>query len=124
MKEWVDVVLEYGWAYGTGGTALKGKDFWLAATTGSTVDAYRTGAKHGHAFSTFLAPFEQTALLCGMRWLPPLIFHGARHADNAKVDAHVAIYEDRLKTYPHWAGPAAEAGPIDAILHASQNQRN
>src|SRR3954452_7620819 len=29
LKEWVDMVLEQGWAYGRGGTALHGKDFWL-----------------------------------------------------------------------------------------------
>ena len=31
MKLWVDEVLAFGWAYGPGGTALRGKDLWLAA---------------------------------------------------------------------------------------------
>ena len=34
MKLWLDDVLAFGWAYGPGGGALKGKDVWLAATTG------------------------------------------------------------------------------------------
>ena len=34
LKLWLDEVLTYGWAYGPGGSALKGKDLWLVATTG------------------------------------------------------------------------------------------
>ena len=32
MKLWLDEVLAFGWAYGPGGTALRGKDLWLVAT--------------------------------------------------------------------------------------------
>ena len=35
MKLWLDEVLTYGWAYGSG-TALRGKDLWLVATTGGS----------------------------------------------------------------------------------------
>src|SRR5438132_9654995 len=41
MKLWVDEVLSFGWAYGPGGTALRGKDLWLVGSTGSPHDAYR-----------------------------------------------------------------------------------
>jgi len=102
LKEWVDVVLESGWAYGPGGNALRGKDFWLVATTGGLAASYRTGGYHGRPFADFLAPFEQTALLCGMRWRSPLVFHGARQADDAAVDAHVEYYRQRLLSYPDW----------------------
>jgi glutathione-regulated potassium-efflux system ancillary protein KefF len=34
LKLWLDEVLTWGWAYGAGGTALRGKDLWLVATTG------------------------------------------------------------------------------------------
>jgi glutathione-regulated potassium-efflux system ancillary protein KefF len=107
MKEWVDVVLEYRWAYGPGGTALRGKDFWLVVTTGSREDAYQESGRHGHEFPAFLPPIQQTALLCGMRWLPPLILHGAHKVDDAAVDAHIATYLQRLVTYPNWPELAA-----------------
>lgn len=97
MKEWVDVVLTSGWAYGKGGKALQGKACWMVATTGSDAEAYQPGAAHGRPFSDFLAPFEQTALLCGMRWLEPLILHGAHVVSDAVVDAHVARFTDRLQ---------------------------
>ena len=40
LKEWQDLVLEFGWAYGPGGTALRGKLFVSAITTGGREAAY------------------------------------------------------------------------------------
>jgi glutathione-regulated potassium-efflux system ancillary protein KefG len=37
LKEWEDLVLEYGFAYGVGGTKLHGKLFLTAITTGAPV---------------------------------------------------------------------------------------
>jgi putative NADPH-quinone reductase len=102
LKEWVDVVLENGWAHGPGGTALHHKDFWLAATTGGADETYRESAYHGWDFSAFLPPFQQTAALCGMRWLAPYILHGAHQAEEQSVSKHVQGYAMQLASYPHW----------------------
>lgn len=102
LKEWVDVVLEQGWAYGPGGHALHGKDFWLVATTGGTAESYQETGYHRHPFAAFLPPVEQTARLCGMHWLKPYILHGAHQVGEPAVNAHIATYLDRLRTYPHW----------------------
>jgi glutathione-regulated potassium-efflux system ancillary protein KefG len=40
LKEWEDLVLEYGFAYGAGGTHLQGKLFLTAITTGALPEAY------------------------------------------------------------------------------------
>ena len=103
LKEWVDVVLEHGWAYGDGGTALRGKGFWLVASTGGARECFAPGRYHGFRFDDFLPPFRQTAALCGMRWLPPLILHDARHAGEAAIADHIAHYRRCLATYPQWA---------------------
>ncbi|MDB5761242.1 MAG: kefK [Herminiimonas sp.] len=102
LKEWVDLVLELGWAYGPGGTALQNKDYWLVATAGGAHESYRENGHHRHPFSAFLPPFRQTAELCGMRWLPPFILHGARQVDDETVATHIAHYRERLVTYPDW----------------------
>jgi glutathione-regulated potassium-efflux system ancillary protein KefF len=102
MKLWLDDVLAFGWAYGPGGTALRGKDLWLVATTGGPEESYRPDSYNRYFFEDFMPPYEQTANLCGMRFLPPLIFHGAHRADPAEIDAHLAVYTDRLATYPRW----------------------
>ena len=103
LKEWVDVVLEAGWAYGKDATALKGKGFLLAVTTGGAADTYHENGPHRYPFADFLPPFRQTAQFCGMRWLPPLILHGAHQAPQEAIDAHVGRYVRLLSTYPAWA---------------------
>ena len=102
MKLWVDDVLSFGWAYGPGGTALRGKDLWLVATTGGPEDSYRPDGHNRYAFEAFLPPYEQTATLCGMRFLPPLLLHGAHQVAEPAVAAHVAAYRQRLVGYPDW----------------------
>lgn len=102
LKEWMDVVLEYGWAYGKDGTALQGKDYWLAATTGGSSNDYSSGGTHRHTFDAFLPPLEQTANLCGMNWLPPYMLFGALQVDEASVQAHCQRYRDLLQSYPDW----------------------
>lgn len=102
QKLWLDEVLSYGWAYGTGGTALVGKDLWLVATTGGPEESYHPQSYNRYFFDAFLPPYEQTAVLCGMRFLPPLILHGARSATDAEVHSHVKTFADRLGSFPNW----------------------
>jgi glutathione-regulated potassium-efflux system ancillary protein KefF len=102
QKLWFDEVLAWGWAYGAGGAALHGKDCWLVATTGGPETSYHPKSYNRYFFDAFLPPYEQTAALCGMRFLPPLLFHGARSASTAELDAHVELFADRLARYPDW----------------------
>jgi glutathione-regulated potassium-efflux system ancillary protein KefF len=102
MKLWVDEVLAFGWAYGPGGTALRGKDLWLVATTGGNEDSYRPDSYNRYFFDAFLPPYEQTAALCGMRFLPPLLLHGAHKVEEAEVAAHEGVFAQRLGSYPGW----------------------
>jgi glutathione-regulated potassium-efflux system ancillary protein KefF len=102
MKLWVDEVLGFGWAYGPGGTALRGKDLWLVASTGGPEDSYRPDSYNRYFFDAFLPPYEQTAALCGMRFLPPLLLHGAHKLSASDVAAHAGTYASRLARYPDW----------------------
>ena len=102
MKLWVDEVLSFGWAYGPGGTALRGKDLWLVTTTGGPQDSYHPKRYNRYFFDAFLPPYEQTAALCGMRFLPPLVLHGAHKASEADLAAHAAMYAQKLADYPAW----------------------
>jgi glutathione-regulated potassium-efflux system ancillary protein KefF len=102
LKLWADEVLAFGWAYGPGGIALRGKDLWLAASTGGSADAYRPDGLNRYFFDAFLPPYEQTAQLIGMRFLPPLVLHGAHRASDVEIDAHVQTFASRLASYPDW----------------------
>lgn len=101
MKEWVDAVLLPGWAYGKGGHALAGKTYLLAVTTGSPAQYYSQGEVHARAFEDYLAPFRQTAELCGMRWAEPHVLHGAHTVDEACVERHVDAFVQRLAELTH-----------------------
>lgn len=120
MKLWLDEVLAFGWAYGPGGKALAGKDLWLVASTGGPEDSYRPDGYNRHLFDAFLPPYEQTAALCGMRFVPPMVLHGAHRVDDAGLAAHVRLVAERLRRYPDWpelgtlADPAACAVPAEA----------
>jgi glutathione-regulated potassium-efflux system ancillary protein KefF len=102
MKLWVDEVLSFGWAYGPDGTALRGKDLWLVASTGGPEDSYRPDSYNRYFFDAFLPPYEQTAALCGMRFLPPLVLHGAHKSSESEIRAHSGLYVERLSTHPAW----------------------
>ena len=102
LKLWLDEVLAHGWAYGPGGTALQGKDLWLVATTGGPEASYHPQGYNRYFFDAFLPPYEQTAALCGMRFLPPLVLHGAHSAAEDEVAAHVQVFAQRLQSHPGW----------------------
>lgn len=101
LKLWLDEVLALHWAYG-GGHALRGKDLWLVASTGGPESSYHPQGYNRYFFDAFLPPYEQTAALCGMRFLPPMLLHSAHTAPDAEVTAHVATFAERLQSYPHW----------------------
>jgi glutathione-regulated potassium-efflux system ancillary protein KefG len=76
FKEWQDRVLEQGFAFPPGvGDKLKGKKWWTVLTTGGAEEAYRSGGFNNYTVSELLRPFQQTANLCGMQWLPPFVVH-------------------------------------------------
>ncbi len=76
LKEWEDRVLEQGFAYPPGvGDKLNGKHWLSIITTGGPEDAYRSGGFNNYTISELLRPFQQTANLCGMKWLPPIVVH-------------------------------------------------
>lgn len=118
MKLWLDEVFTFGWAYGPGGTALRGKDLWLAASTGGPARSYRPDGYNRYFFDAFLHPYEQTAALVGMRWLPPLVMHGAHRADDTELASHAALFAERLQQWPQWDEIAELDAPIDCAVPA------
>lgn len=110
LKLWLDDVLAHGWAYGRGGTALAGKDLWLAASTGGPESSYQPQGYNRYFFDAFLPPYEQTAALCGMRFLPPLVLHGAHRAGEQEIAAHAEVFAQRLRTHPDWPEMAELGG--------------
>lgn len=122
LKQWQDMVLEHGWAYGENGTRLRGKITFNVVTTGGPASAYREGGYNRFTVRQLLAPWEQTAALCGMRYLAPFVAHSAlRTAAEMGLDRHrrdyrrliEALRDDRLDL-----GRASTADEINDDLDA------
>lgn len=96
MKQWIDQVLEEGFAYGPNGTQLKGK-YWLQViSSGAPQDAYGRQGAQSFAVEEFLRPFEQTARLCGMIPLKPVVLHQAEEQTNEKVIEAARAYKNLI----------------------------
>lgn len=97
VKQWIDLVLEHGWAYGRAGKALTGKKLLNAITLGGVKEAYCERGYNLYTVRQFLYPFEQTAHLCSMKYLPPFVVHGThlmKHEDIQAVreDYHALLH--------------------------------
>ncbi|MDJ0938686.1 MAG: NAD(P)H-dependent oxidoreductase [Woeseiaceae bacterium] len=93
IKEWEDLVLEHGFAYGSGGDKLGGKCMMLAITSAGPVEAYTPRGYQHYPIRTFLTPLEQTARLCDMRFAPPyVLFSSLTAPSDGALETHVKGY--------------------------------
>jgi glutathione-regulated potassium-efflux system ancillary protein KefG len=95
LKEWIDLVWLHGFAYGLEGRALEGKTLACACSTGGSDEAYGPFGHNRYTIDEFLRPFEATAFLCGMRWVPPFVTHGAALLNDEDL-------KRSSKEYFHW----------------------
>lgn len=95
LKRWQDDVLAFGWAYGPGGTMLKGKTLLPVLTTGGPEAVYRAGGYNLYPVNELLRPLEVTAHLCGMKFAEPLVLYGVPNIPGLVVqhDPTAAIAE-------------------------------
>ncbi|MFC1500794.1 NAD(P)H-dependent oxidoreductase, partial [Candidatus Zixiibacteriota bacterium] len=116
LKEWQDMVLLHGWAYGHEGDALAGKIIFNTITTGGPEEAYSAGGYNHFSLCQLLAPLEQTANLCRMTWLPPFAVHGTHLMTPEIIEDHARDYHHLLR--------ALVAGTVDLDLAADQDRLN
>jgi glutathione-regulated potassium-efflux system ancillary protein KefG len=96
IKEWFDLVLEHGWAYGAGGLQLSGKFLMSALSTGGAKEAYCASGHNRFEIGEMLIPFNQTAHLCGMGWLKPFVIHSGRNLEPAALSGLGEAYRDLI----------------------------
>jgi glutathione-regulated potassium-efflux system ancillary protein KefG len=95
-KEWLDLVLTHGWAYGDGGTALAGKLWMSAITTGGSESDYAANGANQFSIDDLMRPFEATASLCGMIWQAPFVMHDSRVAGPRALEDSARAYRARI----------------------------
>lgn len=92
MKEWIDLVLEHNFAYGKSGTFLHNKKVMSAISTGGSAGIYSESGGNHYTIRQLLAPFHQTALLCGMEYLPPFVVHGSHLLSKSDIREYSDLY--------------------------------
>jgi len=97
LKQWIDLVLEYGWAYGKEGFALKNKVIFQAITTGGSQENYCAEGREHHTILELLEPFELTAKVCRMDYLPPFVVHGTHKMEEDGYEENGILYRNLLQ---------------------------
>ena len=98
LKEWIDLVLQYNYAYGPKGKVLAGKKWLSVVSTGSAESTYQKDGLNKFTVRQLMAPFEQTANLCNMVFIPPIVAYCARTltADDSKLSEITKLYSTSL----------------------------
>ncbi len=96
IKEWFDLVLEYGFAFGSEGNALVGKSSMSVVTTGALKDVYNAENANRFELKDYLLPYQQSSLLCKMNYLPPFAVHGSHLLSNQQIERAAAVYKQVL----------------------------
>ncbi|WP_394152222.1 NAD(P)H-dependent oxidoreductase [Vibrio maritimus] len=118
LKEWQDLVLEYGFAYGQDGTALHGKTFLCAISAGGKAEAYQTDGYNHFTIRELLQPLEQTATLTGMTYLPPFCLFGSRTAqEEHRIPEHRERWRELLSLLAGGDFDIERAKPMDKLNH-------
>ena len=96
MKQWIDMVLEYGWAYGKNGDALKDKIIFQVITTGANRESYCETGFNRFKFPSYLHAFNQTAKVCNMLYLPPFVIHDTFKTTKRDIEKISLVYKNLL----------------------------
>ena len=96
LKQWLDDVLLYGWAYGSTGKALAGKELLVAVSTGGPGDAYSHESSYGYTLTELLRPLPATANMVQMTYLEPFTTTGTLTITDEALAQQVEDYAATL----------------------------
>lgn len=93
LKEWFDLVLQHGFAYGEKGRSLERKQVLSVISTSGHKEVYTKEGRNHYTINEFLVPFKQTANLCRMEYLPPYVIFGSHTLTPPDIENHIANYK-------------------------------
>ena len=118
LKDWMDLVLEYNFAYGKKGTALQGKYLFPVISAGGAEKAYQQDGYNHFTMRELLRPIEQTGLMCKMNFLAPLVIFGARTAvEEGRASRHVENWQATLNSLVSGKFDLQKAQQVDLLAH-------
>jgi len=97
FKKWFDEVLTYGWAYGTGGDNLKGKEVVIATTAGGSQKDYLPSGHYEFTVNEFLRPLEVSIKYTKAIYLPPFVAYDAMEATDEQLKLEAQKYAAHIR---------------------------
>ncbi|MGM9906119.1 NAD(P)H-dependent oxidoreductase [Lactobacillus sp.] len=98
LKQWEDDVLTHGWAYGSKGKALHGKELLVCVSVGGGQEHYTREGLHGYRLAELLRPYQSMAGLTGMKYVRPFMTFGARTIADENLQRQQRRYRRLLQT--------------------------
>ena len=98
LQQWLDTILEYGWAYGSEGNALRGKEIFLAVTQGAAAEDYTPEGRFHVTNEELLKPLETIRYHTGLDFKKPFIISGTLNLSDQELTQAVQAYVERLKS--------------------------
>ncbi|MDN6641555.1 MAG: NAD(P)H-dependent oxidoreductase [Tetragenococcus sp.] len=92
LKKWLEEVITHGWAFGTNGDKMQGKEFLPAVTTGVDQEGYTHEGLVKFNVSELLRPLEATTNFVGAHYLTPFVVHGIGHQSDEQLTEKAKEY--------------------------------
>jgi len=119
LKEWMDQVLTYGFAFGSTGDKLKGKHFLVSTTVGGPEDSYCESGYNNFTIADLLKPLRQMSNLTGMVYHRPIVSHNMIYIPdvyNKKEEVEDRAREHAEKLHRYITGEKTEEMPSNKAL--------
>lgn len=107
LKEWMDKVFTYGWAYGSTGKALQNKDVVVATSIGAAREAYSKEGAAKFTLPEVLRPLQASFAFVKADYKKPFYTYGALSLSDQDLEnqaeeyikylslEHIPSFEDR-----------------------------
>ena len=96
LKAYLNEVWTYGWAFGTGGTALKDKQLQVVTTAGASEFTYSHEGLLNSTMEEVLTPMKASARYVGMHYRQPLAFYEVASGNKDKIADFQARFAAQL----------------------------
>ncbi|WP_244444701.1 NAD(P)H-dependent oxidoreductase [Paenibacillus camerounensis] len=92
LKKWEDEVLVYGWAFGSTGDKLHGKELLVSVSTGGAAENYSPNGEFEYTVTELLRPLQATSNLIGTSYLTPYVLNGVNHLSDEELEQSAKDY--------------------------------
>ncbi|HJF19154.1 MAG TPA: NAD(P)H-dependent oxidoreductase [Enterococcus columbae] len=103
LKQWEDMVLTYGWAYGSQGTALHGKELLIIVTPGAEESKYQRNGEYKYTIQELLRPFQVMSNFVGTTFKKPFVIYGTMSLSEQtrKIEVEKLVQYLKLEELPN-----------------------